>query len=448
MKNQITSKKIEKIFKTSTIFDIVPPNRWWEKEKFDLEKVEDDEDNEEENNKSNLNEKKDDSENSNNEENQEFFNTKNTVKFKTLEHNGVIFPSAYQPHGVKIKFKEESIELAPHLEELATFWAQVLDNDLSQKEVARKNYFKEFKTQLLKAYPEKKEKFKDSTINDFDFSPIHEYLLAQREKNKNKSKEEKLQEKEKRQKQAETYGLALVDGYAEKLSNNMVEPPGLYRRRGDHPGSGKLKNRILPEDISINVGPDDPVPICNLPGHSWKMIQNNTSSTWLAMYKEDKQTKYVFLAGNSKFKGMNDLKKYEKARKVKGLIETIREDYYRLMATTDSEKQQLGVATYLIDILALRVGNEKGDDEADTVGCCSLRVEHIKLNDENDEKKNFVTFDFLAKDSMRYLNTCELDERVVKLLRKFVRAKKSTDDLFENINVCNSFSFLLLRQVN
>ena len=39
--------------------------------------------------------------------------------------------------------------------------------------------------------------------------------------------------------------------------------------------------------------------------------------------------------------------------------------------------RMLGTATYLIDKLALRVGNEKDEDEADTVGCCSLRVEHI-----------------------------------------------------------------------
>ncbi len=36
------------------------------------------------------------------------------------------------------------------------------------------------------------------------------------------------------------------------------------------------------------------------------------------------------------------------------------------------------VAMYFIDKLALRAGNEKDSDEtADTVGCCSLRVEHI-----------------------------------------------------------------------
>ena len=45
--------------------------------------------------------------------------------------------------------------------------------------------------------------------------------------------------------------------------------------------------------------------------------------------------------------------------------------------------QQLGVATYFIDKLALRVGNEKDTDaEADTVGCSTLRVEHIQCMGE------------------------------------------------------------------
>ena len=40
--------------------------------------------------------------------------------------------------------------------------------------------------------------------------------------------------------------------------------------------------------------------------------------------------------------------------------------------------RQRAVAVYFIDKLALRAGNEKDSDEtADTVGCCSLRFEHI-----------------------------------------------------------------------
>ena len=52
------------------------------------------------------------------------------------------------------------------------------------------------------------------------------------------------------------------------------------------------------------------------------------------------------------------------------------------MYSEDKMENQLGVCTYLIDKLALRVGNEKNEDEADTVGCCSLRVEHIRFEED------------------------------------------------------------------
>jgi DNA topoisomerase-1 len=37
----------------------------------------------------------------------------------------------------------------------------------------------------------------------------------------------------------------------------------------------------------------------------------------------------------------------------------------------------MGVAVYFLDKLALRAGHEKDDDEADTVGCCTLKVRHL-----------------------------------------------------------------------
>jgi len=53
--------------------------------------------------------------------------------------------------------------------------------------------------------------------------------------------------------------------------------------------------------------------------------------------------------------------------------------------------RQRSVALYFIDKLALRAGNEKDEDQADTVGCCSLRVEHITLHEEHDGKLNMTS---------------------------------------------------------
>ena len=147
--------------------------------------------------------------------------------------------------------------------------------------------------------------------------------------------------------------------------------------------------------------------------------------------------KYVQLAAESSVKGSSDQQKYEKARRLKNQISRIREKYHNQMDSNDRLDNQIGVCTYLIDKLALRVGNEKGKDEADTVGCCSLRCEHVRF--DGDSK---VTFDFLGKDSMRYLNTVEVEPIVYELLEKFTLAKAPTDDIFEMVNASRLNDFL------
>ena len=74
--------------------------------------------------------------------------------------------------------------------------------------------------------------------------------------------------------------------------------------------------------------------------------------------------------------------KYEKARQLKLKIDKIREGYTVDFKSKEMRVRQRAVALYFIDKLALRAGNEKDEDQADTVGCCSLRVEHITLHPE------------------------------------------------------------------
>lgn len=93
--------------------------------------------------------------------------------------------------------------------------------------------------------------------------------------------------------------------------------------------------------------------------------------------------------------------------------------------------RQLATCLYFIDKLALRAGNEKGDEEADTVGCCSLRFEHLTL-----DPPNTVVFDFLGKDSIRYVNRVEVEPQIFKNLKLFKKEPKvEGDDLFDRINV-------------
>ena len=55
-------------------------------------------------------------------------------------------------------------------------------------------------------------------------------------------------------------------------------------------------------------------------------------------------------------------------------VDDIREMYTKDWASPVRSRQQMAAALYFIDKLALRAGHEKDEDEADTVGCCTLKV--------------------------------------------------------------------------
>merc|ERR1712180_464876 len=171
-------------------------------------------------------------------------------------------------------------------------------------------------------------------------------------------------------------------------------------------------------------------------GHNWKEVRHDNSVTWLASWTENiqNQIKYVMLNPASKLKGEKDMQKYEKARMLKTKIDKIRSDYVNDFKSKEMRVRQRAVALYFIDKLALRAGNEKDEDQADTVGCCSLRVEHITLHAEKDGKEYVVEFDFLGKDSIQYHNDVAVEKRVFKNLTLFKDGKKTGDDLFDRLN--------------
>ncbi|GAB5356758.1 hypothetical protein AAMO2058_000316300 [Amorphochlora amoebiformis] len=338
-------------------------------------------------------------------------------KWNTLEHNAVVFPPAYQPHGIKMLYDGNPVELTPEQEEIATFFGVMLETDHAKKPVFQKNFFEGFKKTLGKGHIIK-------SFGKCDFSPIHRWAMDQKEKAKEERKKNRAKIKEEKQKLMDIYGFALVDGFREKVGNFRVEPPGLFRGRGEHPRTGMIKKRVIPEQITLNIGTGVKIPKCPLPGHKWKGVIHNPNVTWLAYWIDNinGDYKYVWLASSSKFKGISDFLKYEKSRALKKIIGSIRADYGKKLNAVRKDKgeerktRELATATWMIDVLALRVGNEKDTDkEADTVGCCSLRTEHLKFID--DERK--IHFHFLGKDSMVYDQVVKIDNEDVYRNLKF-----------------------------
>jgi hypothetical protein len=180
-------------------------------------------------------------------------------------------------------------------------------------------------------------------------------------------------------------------------------------------------------------------------------------------------------------------------------IDKIRAEYNSHLKDKEMMVRQRATALYLIDKLALRVGNEKDtEEEADTVGCCSLRVEHVEvrtratsgeffligyqplcffvtdtvvlmvqlftfvwlcqrtaslqffvgcirgimelLHGHNGfglqvEEPDQVSFDFLGKDSIRYCNTVTVEPQVFKNIKIFMKNKEPQHMIFDRLTV-------------
>ncbi len=360
-----------------------------------------------------------------------------SIKWQKLEHNGVLFPPEYEPlpNNVKLVYNGTPVTLHVDAEEVAGFFGAMLNSTHNvENPVFQKNFFNDFKDVLKHTGGAKDRQGNKVDIKEFsklDFQQIFDYYQGKSESKKARSKEEKAAERAEKDKLEAPFMYCKWDGRKEKVGNFRVEPPGLFRGRGEHPKTGKVKLRVMPEQITINIGKDAQVP--RPPeGHKWKAVQHDNKATWLAMWQENINGayKYVMLGAQSTVKGQADLKKFEKARELKQHISKIRKDYERDLKAESMADRQRATAVYLIDRFALRAGNEKdAENEAETVGCCSLKFEHITLREPNT-----VIFDFLGKDSIRFYDEVTVDRQVFKNLRVFKKSpKKEGDDIFDRL---------------
>ncbi|KAL0978606.1 hypothetical protein UPYG_G00172820 [Umbra pygmaea] len=354
-------------------------------------------------------------------------------KWRFLEHKGPVMAAPYEPipGNVRFFYDGKPMKLSQDAEEVATFFAKMLEHEYTTKDIFRKNFFKDWRKEMTA-----EEKAKITDLKKCDFTELAEYFKAQSEARKAMTKEEKLKIKEENERLLQEYGFCVMDNHKERIANFRIEPPGLFRGRGDHPKMGMLKRRIRPEDIIINCSKDSKHPKPP-PGTRWKEVRHDNKVTWLVSWTENIQgsIKYIMLNPSSRIKGEKDWQKYETARNLKKCVERLRSQYREDWKSKEMKIRQRAVALYFIDKLALRAGNEKEEGEsADTVGCCSLRVEHINLYPEKDGQEFVVEFDFLGKDSIRYYNKVPVEKRVFKNLQLFMENKQPEDDLFDRLN--------------
>ena len=343
------------------------------------------------------------------------------MKWKTLQHNGILFPPAYEAQGIKIKIKGESVDLDVNQEEMVYQWAKKKDTPYAQDKVFQKNFTADFAKEL---------KIKKLSYEDIDFSNAYKIVDKEKDLKEMMTKEEKKEQAKKRKEIREElkakYGIAKIDGKDVEVGNYMAEPPGIFIGRGEHPLRGKWKPRVTSKDVILNMDKESKKKMKG----DWKEIVNEQDSMWLASWMDflTQKRKYVWLSDSSDLKQGRDKEKYEKAVNLESQIEKIKKAMVKDMK--DPKKKNVATACYLIYRTAMRVGDEKDPDEADTVGATTLRKEHIKITSDT------IEFDFLGKDSVRWQETLKAvgdDKQFQENLKKLIEKKKPNEEIFHNI---------------
>ncbi len=353
------------------------------------------------------------------------------AKIQTLEHKGVLVNEI--PHlELSIEIDGKPLKLTPKQEQMAIAWVKKLSTVYVEDPIFCKNFFEDFSEELGQP---------GLTDENIDFSEVITHIEAERAAREAMTKEEKKAAREDRKAIREDlkkeYGTALLDGVEVEISNYIAEPSSIFMGRGEHPMRGKWKEGPEKSDIILNHSSKD-----QLNESDWKVIVWEPECLWIAKW-EDKlsgKTKYVWLSDNTPIKQDREIEKYEKARLVGDNLEKIRSKTMNAIRSEDKAKRKIATACYLIDYLTMRVGDEKDEDEADTVGATTLRPEHITING------NIVKFNFLGKDSVEWNKEEEFPDEAIKVLKELIEeANNSGEDkpqIFGNIGSRHVNAFL------
>ena len=358
------------------------------------------------------------------------------MKFKTLTHNGPLYPKAYEPKNYE--FNNE--KLSPLAEQMLWHYSAKLDTDYVKNATFNKNFWSCLKLELTKnqiaTFPDSYKALLQKMHMDQAAAKEAKKLLN--------TKEARALKKAENEKIKAQYGWAEIDGKKQPIANYMIEPAGIMCSRGKSPMLGFWKYEVQPEDVTINyIGPEAGVPKAPA-GHQWKaVVQNNDA--FVATYFDCNVGNYVVLHKKfgmgtlSDVKQNADIKKFDKAQKLCAEWDKISAWVDKGLSAKDPKMQQSALISWLILQTGIRVGVEHQKIfENGTCGASSLLVKNVTFNG------NEMTLDFIGKDSVHFSNKYDVPEAVRLGIQNCQKDKAATDKIFDKANEGTVNAFLAM----
>ena len=381
------------------------------------------------------------------------------VKWSTLSHSGPLFPPPYVPlpanikilyNGKPISLDKTNIKNAFNVsaEEAAMFYAQSLETndrvladstkqkgeDIRKDKVFNNNFFRDWKKIMGKSGKS------ITKLANVDFSPFIKYIVKKRDVVKEEKKQmtplEKKLDKLRKNEIKSIFSFATIDGVRLPATTNM-QPPSIFKGHKDSDKRGKIKARIVPSDITLNISRNS-VPLCFINGtqKKWGKIISDKTAVWLAKWKNPitGSADYNRISrSHDPWVGRNDLTKFQKARHLNNKITHIRAVYMKDL----TRNPEMALAVFLLDELAIRPGTEKGGSSG-TLGLTTLKCENFKFKGGNK-----IELSFIGKSSIPFSKKITLKRKdVYTQLKNLCNGKSKKDMIFPKLTASTLNAYL------
>ncbi len=367
---------------------------------------------------------------------------KKDKKWTTLSHNGPYFGwimEPYEPYNASFIYKNKKYLLEPEEEECAVMYARrIITEETSSKKLLGKeefndNFWSDFREYLTDEHKEIFKHFKNADFSEI-VEAIKERKIEKESFKKNESKTDKQKRRIKNLEKKINWGMAYVNDSRTPLNKFAVEPPSLFIGGGvsaDLTRAGKIKPKILPSDVILNLGESDIIPLAPK-GYKWKGIEHDHTHRWTAKYKNPVSGKNAY----TRLQESSELLKFEYARKLEVNHDQIVDAYNSLLNSSDVRQRQLGTVIYLIDTAGIRVGNESDkavSKDEEIVGATTLHVGQIKFLDNK-----IIQFNFPGKDGVMNTQKLKVSKQIYNNLQEF---SENDNKIFDRLDstVVNNF---------